>query len=448
MLTATHRRDRAISIAWLWLFALLPNGALAESALIYYGNDASLGWAATDEAALAGFTELAAEWVDAGLPTALSGEFPSTLGDLRLFLATAPSKFFTDAEIALLRELLAAGGVVVVSHDGVLHLAQNDLLFRLGSTMWFGILDPVRTDIGRVVDDSHPLTVGLTNGDRICSFAPGEIENGSELVQDSSADPIIAVEEVGGGAVVAVADFDILSNVPVLFWPAEGCTDADVENIATFRANLADYRINAPPVADAGPDRTIECTSAAGASTTLDGTGSFDPDGDPIVEYLWTGSFGSKSGPTPAIDLPLGAETVNLVVRDSRGAASEPDTATITVEDSAAPVVTLTAQPAVLWPPNAEMTPVRIEAEVADVCDSAPVCSIASVASSDGSNGRSDWQVQDGLSLMLRAERRGDGSGRIYLVDVECADRAGNRSVSTAQILVPHDRSMQGPSSR
>ena len=45
---------------------------------------------------------------------------------------------------------------------------------------------------------------------------------------------------------------------------------------------------NIPPVADAAPDQTVDQESIV----TLDGTGSFDPDGDPIT-YSWTQTGGT-----------------------------------------------------------------------------------------------------------------------------------------------------------
>ncbi len=94
---------------------------------------------------------------------------------------------------------------------------------------------------------------------------------------------------------------------------------------------------NHPPVADAGPDQSLEQTSPEGADVTLDGTSSTDPDGDPLT-YLWNWTTGSATGPTPTVLFPLGNTTVTLTVQDSQLNAT--DTVNIVVlKDSTSPTV-------------------------------------------------------------------------------------------------------------
>lgn len=91
-----------------------------------------------------------------------------------------------------------------------------------------------------------------------------------------------------------------------------------------------------PPVADAGDDRTIEANIFGGALVALDGTGSFDPDGDSLT-YTWIGSFGTASGATPTVKLPLGSHTITLTVTDGRFSSS--DSLIITVIDTTPPTI-------------------------------------------------------------------------------------------------------------
>jgi hypothetical protein len=80
--------------------------------------------------------------------------------------------------------------------------------------------------------------------------------------------------------------------------------------------------VNLPPVANAGPDITVKSKSIV----TLNGTGSYDPDGT-IVSYAWTQTMGTPvilggaDTATPDFTAPNAAETLTfrLVVTDDKG---------------------------------------------------------------------------------------------------------------------------------
>jgi hypothetical protein len=90
---------------------------------------------------------------------------------------------------------------------------------------------------------------------------------------------------------------------------------------------------NRAPVADAGPDQTV----APGSSVQLDGTSSFDPDGN-AISFKWTQTAGpfvflsNASAAQPSFVAPAGAATLGfqLVVSDG-SSSSAPASVTITV---------------------------------------------------------------------------------------------------------------------
>ncbi len=84
---------------------------------------------------------------------------------------------------------------------------------------------------------------------------------------------------------------------------------------------------NQPPVADAGGPYS----GTEGQLVQFDGTGSSDPDGDPL-SYSWTLSDGrTMTGSQPSISFATaGSYTVTLVVSDGQ-ASSTPSTASITI---------------------------------------------------------------------------------------------------------------------
>ena len=132
--------------------------------------------------------------------------------------------------------------------------------------------------------------------------------------------------------------------------------------------NFTDFEgvFNHLPIADAGPDQILECAGHAGTSAILNGSASYDPDGDSLA-YLWQGIFGASNDISPAVPLPLGSQIITLEVNDGRG-ASDSDEVTIAVTDSTPP--TLSAQ----WIPldvQDDEEKFRLDFSATDICDPA-----------------------------------------------------------------------------
>jgi hypothetical protein len=100
-------------------------------------------------------------------------------------------------------------------------------------------------------------------------------------------------------------------------------------------------------VADAGPDQSVNITSGTLASVTLDGSGSYDPDGI-VTQYLWSwtvnGQLNQTVGSNPTIQLPYGQHTVSLIVSDGVSTSSA-DQVVITVTQSTQAIVDIWTNP-------------------------------------------------------------------------------------------------------
>jgi hypothetical protein len=118
----------------------------------------------------------------------------------------------------------------------------------------------------------------------------------------------------------------------------------------------------------------------------------------------------------------------------------------VVVQDTIAPaILSVSADPSVLMKRNHKMATVNVTASVSDDGDAAPDVRIVSVTCIDNGEvvgpamASDDWRVTDDMTVELRCERSGRGSGRIYEIAVACTDASGNTSVATVQVTVPHD---------
>ena len=125
--------------------------------------------------------------------------------------------------------------------------------------------------------------------------------------------------------------------------------------------------------------------------------------------------------------------------------ASDHDPVVVGICEATPPAVTVTVDPDSLWPPNHQYVDVTATVEVEDF-DSDPTISLISVTSNEPDNGLGDGDTPDDIVIVddfnfqLRAERSGNGDGRIYTITYEVTDDCGNSTIATAEVTVPKNQ--------
>ena len=115
------------------------------------------------------------------------------------------------------------------------------------------------------------------------------------------------------------------------------------------------------------------------------------------------------------------------------------------------PTITLTGQAITLWSPNHKYKTVNLSQLVNNASDSCGgnltenvvISQVSSDEPEDAPGGGDGNTVNDIViapnckSVQLRAERQGDGNGRVYTIIFKVQDAAGNTTTETAKVRVP-----------
>ena len=213
-------------------------------------------------------------------------------------------------------------------------------------------------------------------------------------------------------------------------------------------------RKSAERSSDITGEKLIKWMDEAGIDLTCVNTVD-NADNDALTSYLWE----QISGPSVTFNLSnliyptfIAPEVlpdgdvliINLTVNDGE-LQSEPDQVIINVLDSEDMPICDNAQakPNILWPPNHKLVPIEITniiyqgneqliITVNEVTQDEPVNNL-------GGADKSPDAVIQGDKFLLRAERQGDGNGRVYKVNFTAEDGNGGICKGAITVCVPHD---------
>ena len=207
---------------------------------------------------------------------------------------------------------------------------------------------------------------------------------------------------------------------------------------------------NQSPTANAGSDLIKEADQQNGTEIPLTGSESSDADNDPLT-YTWRENGNILAGPTSDpisnVVLTLGIHDIDLTVDDGKG-GTDTDDVIIEIVDTTPPALTIELDPTFLWPPNHKMVNISATVVVNDICDPDPSWTLLSIESNEPEEGpgkknypdiEGDEPGTDDTEFKLRAERLGNGDGRIYTITYQVTDVSGNANSLNATVVVPHD---------
>ncbi|MGK0189660.1 MAG: hypothetical protein ACI9R3_005477 [Verrucomicrobiales bacterium] len=279
--------------------------------------------------------------------------------------------------------------------------------------------------------DTDPFTYAWVQ----LSGSPAVILSDPGAEQPTFGAPFLGTGGAGGGVATLVFELTVDDGFPQDA-PAPGYALGDVVDTVTVEIT----NVNNNPIANADADQTVDENTAV----TLNGNLSSDPDGDTLT-YAWAQTGGSAvtvtgaSTATPSFTTPFvsaGGEdlTFKLTVADGYGGTAT-DTVVVHVQNANDPPLADAAEPttALLWPPNHGLVAIGIIG-VTDPDNSDITITVDSVFQDEPTNGQGDGDTEidaiingDG-TVLIRAERSGNGDGRVYHIHFTASDFEGSAS--------------------
>ena len=168
------------------------------------------------------------------------------------------------------------------------------------------------------------------------------------------------------------------------------------------------------------------------------------------LQYSLAGAQSSDTqvvaGHTASFDVGTqGITTVSYFATDAAGNDEGEKELNVRLDGTRPDIAGLPVSGCSLWPPNHKMRQVAV-VTASDALSGVAEGGLQVTATSSEPSNPNDPDVlvtpdgAGGFVVYLRAERLGNGSGRVYTITATATDRADNVRTATATCIVPHDQ--------
>jgi hypothetical protein len=301
----------------------------------------------------------------------------------------------------------------------------------------------------------HNLTLEVSDGRGGVSSDPVTVVVRDTTPPDLSAPPSITAEQtsrdgtpvdLGAASVSDICDANpnVANNAPRVFplgTTTVTWTATDASGNRSTDQQCVTIKDTTPPDLNVPDGITVEQETSNGTKVPFEVTATDICDADPLVVCQ----------PPSGTEFPLGTTEVVAKATDASGNSTE-DRFHVTVEDTTPPQAQLSTSQTSLWPPYHELLDVGLQLFVADICDHNPgiVISVTQDEPVEDQTGDGHFAPDAKLvagtqgnttAIRLRAERKGDGDGRVYLIIVAVTDASGNVTKKCCAVTVPKSQS-------
>jgi hypothetical protein len=325
------------------------------------------------------------------------------------------------------------------------------------------------------------VTVTFQCSDSVSGLAAGSpptptVLSGEGMNQSASG---LCTDQAGNSASATVSGINIDQTPPTIGGSrtpaanANGWNNTDVTAAFQCSDALSGLAAGSPPaptvLSTEGANQSVNglCTDLAGnsASATVSGinidktppmiAGSGTPapnangwnNTDVTVAFQCSDALSGLAAGSPPAPTALSTDGANQsaggLCADLAGNSASATVSGINI-DRTPPLVSCSANPNSLWPPNRKLVPVNTAVTVSDRLSGAAGFTLVSVTSNEPDSGLGDIQGyvvgRPSTSGFLRATRLGSGTGRVYTFTYSGNDLAGNSTSCSTSVVVPHDQ--------